>query len=77
MLIEISGTSANIKACHYHHKGHKMHLSMSLTLPMLRLLSSTAQGRKELLKRFKPCNVGIHWKALAEYFQMSTDNQFW
>ena len=42
------------------------------TLPMLRLLSSKARGRKGLLKPSKPCHVGIHWIALAEYSQMST-----
>ena len=35
---------------------------------MLRLFSAEAQGRKPL----KPCRVGIHWIALAEYSQMST-----
>ena len=24
------------------------------------------------LETFKPCHVGIHWKAFAEYLQMST-----
>ena len=43
-----------------------------LTLPMLRLLSSKAQGRKDFWKPLKPCHVGIHWIALAEYSQMST-----
>ena len=38
-----------------------------LTLPMLRLHSSKAQGHKYLWKPSKPCHVGIHWKALAEY----------
>ena len=27
---------------------------------------------KKFWKSFKPCHVGIHWKALAEYYQMST-----
>ena len=52
-----------------------MYLSLSfpvLTLPMLRLLSSEAQGRKDFRKLSKPCHVGIHWIALAEYSQMST-----
>ena len=31
-----------------------------------------AQGRKPFWKRSKPCHIGIHWKALAEYCQMST-----
>ena len=43
-----------------------------LTLLMLRLLSSKAQGRKYFQKPSKPCHVGIHWKALAEDFHMST-----
>ena len=44
----------------------------SLTLPMLRLLSSKAQERKDFFKSSKPCHVGIHWKALAEYSSMGT-----
>ena len=44
----------------------------SLTLLMLRLLLSKAKGRKDYCKQSKPCHVGIHWKALAEYSQMST-----
>ena len=47
-------------------------VSGSLTLPMRRPLSSKAQGRKEFWKPSEPCHVGIHWKALAEYSQMST-----
>ena len=43
-----------------------------LTLPMLRLLSFKAQGCKDFWKSLKPCHVGIHWKALSEYSQMST-----
>ena len=43
-----------------------------LTLPMLRLLSSKEQGCKDFWKPSKPCQVGIHWIALAEYSQMST-----
>ena len=42
------------------------------TLPMLRLLSTKAQGCKSFWKPSKPCHDGIHWKALAEYSQMST-----
>ena len=42
------------------------------TLPMLRLLSSKAQGRKYFWKPSTPCHVGIHWKAVAEYCQIST-----
>ena len=39
---------------------------------MLRLLLSKAQGCKDFWKTLKPCLVGIHWKALDEYSQMST-----
>ena len=39
--------------------------------PQLRLLSSKAQRRN--LKKSKPCHVGIHWIALAEYFCVSTN----
>ena len=47
-------------------------LHLRVTLPMLRLLSSKAQGRKDFLeKTSKPCHVGIHWKALAKYSGMS------
>ena len=49
-----------------------------LTLLMLRLLSSKAKGRKDVWKPSKPYHVGIHWIALAEYFQMSTHvPEFW
>ena len=43
-----------------------------LTLPMLRLLLSKAQGLKAYWKPFKPCHVGIHWIAFTECSQMST-----
>ena len=43
-----------------------------LTLPMLRLLSSKAQGRKDFRKLSKRCHVGTHLIALTEYSQMST-----
>ena len=46
--------------------------AFQLTLQMLRLHSSKAQGRKTLWKPSKPCHVGMHWKALAEFSQMST-----
>ena len=36
------------------------------------LLKSKAQGRKWHWKSSKPCHVGIHWKTLAKYSQMST-----
>ena len=42
------------------------------TLPMLRLLSSKTQGCKYFWKTSKPCCVGIHSIALAEYSQIST-----
>ena len=44
----------------------------SLTLPVLGLLSSKAQGRKDFWKTSKPCHIGIHWKALFKHSQMST-----
>ena len=44
----------------------------SIILPMLRILSSKAQGLKVFWKPFKPCCVGIHWVVLAEFSQMST-----
>ena len=43
-----------------------------LTFPMLRLLSSKEQGRKDFWKSSKPCHVGIHWIAFAENSHMST-----
>ena len=45
---------------------------LPLTLTMLRVHSPKAQKRKNLWKTSKPCHVGTHWKALAEYSQMST-----
>ena len=45
---------------------------LNFTLSMLRLLSFKSQKRKNLWKPSKPCHVGVHWKALAEYSQMST-----
>ena len=44
----------------------------TLTLPMLRLLSSKAQRRKYFWKPSEPCLVGTHWNALAECSHMST-----
>ena len=44
----------------------------TLTLPMLRLLSSKEQGCKDFWKLSKPCHVVIHYIALTEYSQMST-----
>ena len=46
--------------------------NLALTLPMLRLLPSKAQERKDFLKPSKPCHVGIHWIAFADYSQMGT-----
>ena len=43
-----------------------------LTLLMLMLLSSKAQGCKDFWKLCKTYHVGIHWIALAEFSQMST-----
>ena len=49
-----------------------LRLKDSFTLPMLRLLSSKAKGQKDFGKPSKPCLVGTHWKALAEYSLRST-----
>ena len=43
-----------------------------LSLPVLRLLSSKAQGNKEFKNISKPCHVGIHSIAITQYSQMST-----
>ena len=42
------------------------------TLPILSLLSSKAQGRKDFQKTSKSGQACIHWIALAENSQMST-----
>ena len=55
-----------------HNSQHISHTKAVSTLPMLRLLSPKAQGCKEFCKPSNPCHVGIHWKALTEYSQMST-----
>ena len=47
-------------------------LHVDLTLPMLRLLLSKAQGHKDFWNPSKTCHAGICWIALAEYSQMST-----
>ena len=47
---------------------------LCLTLPMLRLLLSKGKGCRDFLKPSKPCHVGIHWIALAENSQMSTQS---
>ena len=39
---------------------------------VLNPLNAEAQGRKDFVKPSKPCHVGIHWIAIAEYPQMST-----
>ena len=36
------------------------------------ILTSKAQGCKDFRKTSKPCHVGIHWKALNQFSQMST-----
>ena len=51
---------------------HTKTLSKYLTLLMLSLLLSKAQECKNLRKTSKPCHIGIHLKALAEYSQLST-----
>ena len=48
------------------------YLNGIVTLPMLWLLFSKAQAHKDFWKPSKPCHVGIHLKALAEYSHMST-----
>ena len=47
--------------------------AVSINGLMLSSLSSKAQGRKDFWKPSKPCYVGIHWKFLTEYCQMSTN----
>ena len=53
-------------------RGNISYREMILTLPMPSLLSSKAQGCKDFWKPSKPCLVGTHWKALAEFSQIST-----
>ena len=43
-----------------------------LTLPVLRLLSTKAKGRKDFCKLPKTCHVGTYLIALTEHSQMST-----
>ena len=50
----------------------KVNFTSLSSLPMLRLLSSKSQGRKDFWKPSKTCHVGIHWIALTECSQMST-----
>ena len=40
---------------------------------MLRLHLSKVQDHKNLCILTKPCHIGIYWKALVEYYQMSTN----
>ena len=47
-----------------------MYSRQVLSLPKMRLLSLKYKDAK--LKPSEPCHAGIHWKALTEYFQMST-----
>ena len=42
----------------------------------VRRLSSKAQGRKDIFKSSKPCDVVIHWVPLTEYSLMSTPMPF-
>ena len=44
----------------------------SLTLSVLRQISSKAQEGKDFWKPSKPYHVGVHWKALADHCQMNT-----
>ena len=53
-----------------HNKSTKV--TVKLTLQMLTLLLSKAQGRKDIWKPSKLYHIGIHWIALAEHSQMST-----
>ena len=53
--------------------GNKHFFILGLTLPVLWLLSPKAQGCEVSWKPSKPCHVGVHWIALAEYYQMSTN----
>ena len=57
--------------CKTTHKGWQQIISL-VNLPMLRLLLSKAQGCNDFWKPSKPCHIGIHWVAPAEYSQMST-----
>ena len=47
--------------------------TICLTLSMLKLVSSKGQGGKYFWKPSTPCHVGIHWKAVTEHSQMSTN----
>ena len=79
VLTKISLSKIFPKQC-FHLKGFTKIVSLllaslsinCLTLPMLRLLLSKAQGCKHFWKPSKPCHVGIYGIALAEYSQRST-----
>ena len=47
--------------------------SVALSFPILSLLLTKAQGRKDFWKPSKSCHVGIHAIALTEYSQMCTN----
>ena len=51
----------------------EMQIYSDLTLPMMKLLSSEVQGCKDISKSSKPYHAGIHWIALVEYPQTSTN----
>ena len=58
-------------------KNYPMNTNMTgLTLPMLIIILGyfhpKHKNAKNLRKLSKPCHVGIHWIALAEFYQMST-----
>ena len=56
-------------------KGRFLKTNMATSLPfqlILPMLTTCAQKSKDFWKPSKPCHVGIHWIALAEYSQMST-----
>ena len=54
-------------------------IGSSLALPILDVIvrSSKAHEHKDFWKTSKPCCVGIHWIALADYSQMSTHKCAW
>ena len=52
--------------------GHQQYFTFHLTHPMPKLLSFKVQWCKYDWKPYQPCHIGIHWKALADYCQMST-----
>ena len=77
-LESLSALSQNVKhketrKCQQPQQRERKSGHRSLTLPMLKLLSSKAKGCKDFGKPSKTCHVGIHWKALTEYSQMSTN----